>query len=46
MALKAVTVASPDLILFDVLMPGIDGFETCARLKSDPATENIQFVFI
>lgn len=35
-----------DLILLDVNMPGIDGFETCARLKSDPATENIPVIFV
>jgi len=45
LALKAVTVSSPDLILLDVLMPGIDGFETCARLKSNPATKNIRLFF-
>ena len=35
-----------DLILLDVNMPGIDGFETCARLKADPATENIPVIFV
>ncbi|WP_300669335.1 response regulator [Desulfoluna sp.] len=37
----------PDLILMDVMMPpGIDGFEACARLKSDPATADIPVVFV
>ncbi|GAB4463288.1 MAG: hypothetical protein Kow0031_41400 [Anaerolineae bacterium] len=35
----------PDLILLDVLMPGIDGFETCRRLKENPATANIPIIF-
>ena len=46
MALKAVTVALPDLILLDVKMPGIDGFETCKRLKSDPTTKDIPVIFL
>jgi len=36
----------PDLILLDVLMPGETGFETCAQLKSDPATSNIPIIFL
>jgi len=36
----------PDLILLDVLMPGETGFETCARLKSDPATADIPIIFL
>ncbi|MFN5515787.1 MAG: diguanylate cyclase domain-containing protein, partial [Cyanobacteriota bacterium] len=36
----------PDIILLDILMPGIDGFETCRRLKSLPLTEEIPIIFI
>lgn len=36
----------PDLILLDVLMDGIDGFETCMRLKADPKTAHIPVIFI
>ena len=38
--------APPDLILLDVLMPGIDGFETCHRLKINPATQEIPIIFL
>lgn len=36
----------PDLLLLDVMMPGIDGFETLRRLKSDPATLHIPVVMV
>lgn len=36
----------PDLILLDIMMPGIDGFETCRRLKSDLNTRDIPIIFI
>ena len=36
----------PDLILLDIVMPDIDGFEVCRRLKSDPATADIPVIFL
>jgi len=36
----------PDIILMDVMMPGESGFETCARLKSNPATADIPIIFL
>ncbi len=36
----------PDLILLDIIMPGMDGYEVCRRLKSDPRTCHIPLVFI
>ena len=38
--------AKPSLILLDIMMPGIDGFEVCRRLKADPATEAIPVIFL
>jgi diguanylate cyclase (GGDEF)-like protein len=36
----------PDLVLLDVVMPGIDGFEVCRRLKVDPATRDVPVIFV
>ena len=45
-ALKKVEEEKPDLILLDVMMPEMDGFETCRRLKADPATAYIPVVIL
>lgn len=45
-AIKQAEYASPDLILLDVMMPGIDGFETCSILKSNPKTEDVPVIFM
>ncbi len=44
-AIEQAEYAKPDLILLDVMMPVIDGFETCCRLKSNPVTQNIPVIF-
>ncbi len=47
--LKAIEIASadpPDLILLDIIMPGIDGYEVCRRLKNNQKTKGIPIIFI
>lgn len=37
---------APDLILLDIMLPGIDGFEVCDRLKQQPETQSIPVIFL
>lgn len=46
MAIEQIQLDPPDLILLDILMPGMDGFDTCERLKTEPATADIPIIFM
>lgn len=45
-AVEAVAQRKPDLILLDVMMPRMSGFQVCGKLKSDPATKDIPIVVV
>jgi signal transduction histidine kinase len=45
-AIEQVKYHPPAMILLDIMMPGIDGFETCKRLKLNPASQNIPVIFM
>lgn len=45
-ALEKVAAQSPDIVLLDVMMPGMDGFEVCRRIKADPGTAHIPVVMV
>ena len=45
-ALEQIQYYKPELILLDVMMPGIDGYQTCSRIKSDPSTFDIPVIFM
>ncbi len=45
-ALEQINHLQPDIILLDIIMPGIDGFETCHRLKESPLTKDIPIIFM
>jgi diguanylate cyclase (GGDEF)-like protein len=45
-AIKAALTGQPDLILLDILLPGMDGHQVCRKLKSDPVTRSVPIIFI
>jgi len=45
-ALKTVAEHNPDLILLDIMMPHMSGFQVCRKLKSDPKTKDIQILMV
>ncbi|MCP4698189.1 MAG: response regulator [Gammaproteobacteria bacterium] len=45
-ALQIVSHSLPDIILLDIMMPGLDGFQTCVRMKTDSRTKDIPIIFI
>lgn len=45
-ALEAVVEEKPDLVLLDIMLPEIDGFEVCQQIKADPATSHIPVVML
>jgi two-component system response regulator VicR len=45
-ALAKVAVAVPDLMVLDVQMPGIDGYEVCRRLRDDPALDDLRIIML
>lgn len=46
MALSVAAKHKPDIILLDIMMPGMDGYEVCRRLKADPVTRHVPVVFV
>src|SRR5512135_437003 len=45
-ALRAVEKSPPDLVLLDIVMPGIDGYEVCRRLRAQEATRELPIMFL
>ena len=46
LALKIITKSKPDIILLDIMMPDMDGFEVCRQLKANPVTSTIPVIFV
>jgi len=45
-AMRIVDQITPDIVLLDAIMPGMDGFETCRRLKRDAGLDNVPIIFM
>mgnify|MGYP000284818149 CR=1 FL=1 len=45
-ALEMLAARRPDLLILDIIMPGMDGYEVCHRLKADDRTRDIPIIFI
>ena len=45
-ALEAVATEAPDLILLDIMLPELDGFQVCERIKKNPATRHIPIILL
>lgn len=45
-ALRAVREHRPDLVILDLMMPKLDGYEVCQRIRSDPALKNVVIVML
>ncbi|MBC2713362.1 MAG: response regulator [Desulfosarcina sp.] len=45
-ALTAIDDFKPDLVLLDVMLPAVDGFQVCQQLKGDPKQKNIKIIFL
>ncbi len=46
LALSSIQASPPDLVLLDIMMPEMDGYEVCAKIKGDPRTHDIPVIFI